>query len=117
MKKLLVFGFLALSTTAVAHPNGTYEIDHNADATVTFAVVSRCPAVQGALAGSLRTLTFSEVAAAEPYLFVTGNYVEKHIGSEEVYVQTDEQCVPVQDGDEIPASRSTFAGYALRRVN
>jgi hypothetical protein len=117
MKKLIVLGLMTLSSAALAHPNGTYEIDNTADVTVTFAVVNRCPAVPGALSGSLRSLTFSEAATAEPYSFVTGNYVEKHVGAEEIYVQTDDQCVPVEDGEEIPASRSTFAGYPLRRVN
>jgi len=116
MKLLAFFAAALFATTALAHPNGTYKIDDNADVTVTFLVVGRCPAVDGALTGSLRTLTFSELALAEPYLFVEGNYVEIHEGQQEVYVNTDENCVPMTDGARIEASRNTFGGYALQRM-
>ncbi len=115
MKKLAFLVALA-STPALAHPNGTYVLDDNADATATFLAVGRCPAVEGALTGTKRTITFSEVAAAEPYNFVTGFYVEIHEGEQEIYVNTDEQCVPETDGARIPAGRSEFGGYSLRRV-
>lgn len=115
-----IFGFiaaLAFASTALAHPNGLYEIDAKADVTVSFLVVGKCPLDQAeALAGSLRTLTFSEAAAAEPYSFESGYYVEIHDAEREVYVQTDELCVPLAEGREIPASRSTFAGLPLRRL-
>ena len=64
----------------------------------------------------LRTLTFSELALTEPYAFIDGHYVEIHEGQQEVYVNTDENCVPVSDGARIEASRNTFGGYALQRM-
>jgi hypothetical protein len=106
-----------LPSLAFAHRNGVYVINENADATVTFAVIGRCPEdVEGAMRGSLRTLTFSEVAQAEPYSFVTGNYVETHIGQQEVYVQTNEQCLPVDEGERIEATGTTIREYSLRRI-
>lgn len=114
-----IFGFIVaamLATTAWAHPNGTYEIDSNADVTVTFEVIGRCPMADGALVGSLRMLTFSELALSEPFLFVDGHYVEIHEGQQEIYVNTDESCLPVTDGARIEASRNTFGGYALQRM-
>lgn len=115
MRNLFIFSSLFLSSAALAHPNGTYKIDNDAAVTVTFAVVGRCPINDGALSGSLRTLTFSEAATLTPYEFVTGNYVEIHEGTQEIYVNTDDQCVPTRDGARIPASRNTFDGYALQR--
>ena len=116
MKLVSTIAILLFSTTAIAHPNGTYKIDNNSEVTVTFTVVGRCPNVTDALTGSLRTLTFSELALTEPYAFVDGHYVEIHEGQQEVYVNTDENCVPVSDGARIEASRNTFGGYALQRM-
>jgi hypothetical protein len=116
MKLFALVTSILLSTSAFAHPNGTYKINEDANVTVTFNVISRCPVVTGALTGSLRSLTFSELALEEPYLFIDGNYVEIHEGQQEVYVNTDENCVPVTDGPRIEASRNTFGGYALQRM-
>jgi hypothetical protein len=116
MKIVPTVAILLFSTTAFAHPNGTYKIDNNLDVTVTFNVVGRCPNVSGALTGSLRTLKFSDLATTEPYFFANGHYVEIHEGQQEVYVNTDEDCVPLSDGARIEASRNTFGGYALQRM-
>jgi hypothetical protein len=108
---------LLIPTFAFAHRSGVYVIDGNTDAKVTFAVVGRCQEdVEGALRGSLRTLTFSEVAQADPYSFVTGNYVETHVGQQEVYVQTNEQCLEVDDGEHIEATGTTIRTFSLRRI-
>lgn len=117
MKNLIIIGLLTLSGSALAHPNATYRINQDDGVTVTFAYVESCPAVQGAMAGALRNLTFSEAALAVPYEFVSGFYVEKHIDDQEVYVSTDDQCVPSDPEISIPASRNTFAGYSLQRVS
>jgi len=113
----LAFALLA-APVANAHPNGTYIIDNNPQVTVTFLVTGRCPTdVEGALRGSIRTLTFSETAVADPYNFVTGTYVEIHDESGEVYIETDSRCVPVSEGEAIQASHDTFEEYSLRRAN
>ena len=116
MKIYVLITAALLSTAALGHPNGTYKIDDDVNTTVTFKVIGRCPDVAGALTGSLRTLTFSERALTEPYLFVDGNYVEIHEGQQEIYVNTDESCVPITDGPRIEASRNTFGDYALQRI-
>ena len=120
MKKSNVLSVLTsivcFSGVAFAHPNGIYRLDSQPEVTVTFAFVGRCPAVQGAMPGGLRTLTFSEAAKGEPYSFLTGNYVETHVDGNEVYVNTDSQCVPTDPAVSIPATRNTFNGYSLERI-
>ena len=115
MRKLLIISILAFASPLFAHPDGTYTIDGDEAVTVTFEFIGRCPDVPGALPGGLRTLSFSDAAELEPYLFVGGNYVEIHEGRQEIYVLTDDQCVPFEERVEIPASRRTFAGFSLAR--
>lgn len=115
-RTVAAFSLALAAGTAAAHPNGTYRIDAQSTVTVTFQIVGRCPVGAGALTGSLRTLTFSEAAMAQPYTFESGHYVEIHEGDQEVYVQTDELCLPLVDGARIAASRDSFGGYALQRI-
>ena len=116
MKNLLLISVLSLSGVAVAHPNGTYKIDGQSEVTVTFEYLSRCPDIAGAMVGGLRSLAFSEAAESAPYEFVTGHYVETHIDGAEVYINTDDQCVPTDPSVAIPATRSTFRGYSLQKI-
>ena len=118
MKVLLILASFLASSAVLAHPNGTYQIDGESDVTVTFMVQQRCPTdIDDAMRGSLRTLSFSEAATYAPYDFIDGYYVETHNNSGEVYVQTDESCVAIDGGEEISASRSSFAGFSLRRLS
>ena len=117
MQKLLGISLLLFSSIGFAHPNGKYEIDNDPEVQVTFKFIERCPTdVEGAMRGGLRTLTFTEKATLPPYEFVGGYYVEIHDAAGEVYIQTDADCVPLRDGLEIPASRSTFDGFPLKRL-
>ena len=116
MKRLAVLCILLSSPYLLAHPNGTYQIDGDEDVTVTFEYLNRCPSVDGAMRGGLRTLTFSELAEQEPYSFTTSYFVETHVGSEEIYIETNEQCIPIENGQEIRASRNTFGEFELQRV-
>ncbi len=116
MKILLGILFLFSSTLLMAHPNGTYAIDNQEDVTVTFEYLNGCPNIEGAMRGGLRLLSFSEQAELEPYAFVSTYYVETHQGQLEVYVETDENCVAVEDGQAITASRGTFGDFSLRRL-
>jgi hypothetical protein len=116
MRLFLILILVLGSLSALAHPNGTYRIDNNDEVTVTIGFVKRCPRVEGALRGSLRTLTFSEAATDSPYNFITELYVEKHVTDGEVYVQTDNNCVPVENGEEYPATKNTFDEYAFERI-
>lgn len=115
MKTMMIF-LLLLSANAFSHPNGVYVIDDNKEATLTFKLIKRCPKVPGALRGGLRSLEFSEAAQAQPYNFINGFYVERHT-DEEVYTQTDESCVPLEQTNEYPASRQTFNSFTLERKN
>jgi len=118
LKKLLMLLMALSSSLAIAHPNGLYEIDGDRDVTVEFQFLKRCPTnVEGALRGGLRLLTFSEKASVEPYLFATSHFVEIHTSEGgEVYLETDQNCVPIEEGQEIPADRNHFADYSLKRI-
>ena len=116
MKLLLSITLFFLSAVGLSHPSGTYMIDKDPEVTVTFEVLNQCPGeISGALHGKLRRLSFSEKAEISPYLFVTGTYVEMHT-DEEVYVETDDQCVPLENGQSITASRYSFDGFSLERI-
>ena len=117
MEKLIIIGMLSLAGTALAHPSATYRIDGKDNITVKFEFVERCPTVPGAMSGGLRNLIFSEAAVAIPYEFVSGFYVETHIDDQEVYINTDNQCVPTDPEIAIPASWNTFARYSLQRIS
>ena len=116
MKSLLSIAMFCLASVGFSHPSGTYIIDGDPGVTVTFEVIGQCSQeVAGALPGKLRQLSFSEKASASPYGFVSTTYVEVHT-DREVYVETDDKCLPIANGQNISASRSTFNGYSLRRV-
>ena len=117
MKLLMIVPAILFASALSAHPNGLYMIDNDRDVTVEFKVEKRCSKdVPGALRGGLRTLTFSAKATESPYDFINGYFVEIHDDEGEVYVETDESCVPLEDGQEISATRRTFAGFALKRL-
>lgn len=128
MKKTLML----LSTTtlltsisaAFAHPSGLYRVgpifNDGTYGTLTFEIEkSSCPSrdaqgkpLKGALRGSLRLLTFNRLAQ-ETYKFISGNYVETHQGTEEYYVQTDKNCVPLNPRREYLAHDQSFSGEEL----
>ena len=112
MKIVMAFTALILSSMAFSHPDGTYVINGDKAVTVTFKKLQKCPAIAGAMKGSLRTLVFSEVAQAQPYSFVNGYFVEIHKGAKEFYVQTDENCIS-KETISYEASHDTFDVYTL----
>jgi hypothetical protein len=128
MKKKLILlsalGLLASTSVAFAHPSGLYRVgpvfNDGTYGTLTFAIEkSVCPSrdaqgkpLKGALRGSLRLLTFNNIAQAT-YKFISGNYVEIHQGAEEYYVQTDKNCVPLSPRHEYLASDDHFSGEEL----
>ena len=116
MKKMILLTSMLLTTSLLAHPNGTYMIDGDSDVTVTFEYLNKCPDVSGSLGRGLRELTFSEAATDEPYLFSTGFFVEIHVDRQEVYVETNEDCVPIGEGQRIEAGRRHFGGFSLQRL-
>jgi len=116
LKSLVIVSSALTATLAAAHPSGVYKIDGNEEATVAFEIVKRCAQIDGAMRGSLRTLTFSEAAMAAPYEFITGYFVEAHTDNGEDYVNVDEDCFPKNPSYKIPATRSTFAGFSLERM-
>jgi hypothetical protein len=123
MKKKLILlsalGLLASTSVAFAHPNGLYRIgaihtDGTFD-TLTFLIEKpACPtsSVKGALRGSLRLLTFKVEEKLTEH-FITGNYVETHRGTDEYYVQTDKNCVPLIPRNEYRATHDSFDGEEL----
>lgn len=118
MLKSLIISLLFVSTAALAHPNGTYILDGKENAELTFKIFKgqKCPDIEGALRGSLRAIIFSESAENEPYNFKSHFYVETHDeGSDEYYVQTNDNCVPVEPSVKIPASRNKFGDFSLKR--
>ncbi|MCX6119319.1 MAG: hypothetical protein NT027_17405 [Proteobacteria bacterium] len=121
MKKARIFGILwsiACASSAFAHPPGVYRLDGNDLATVTFKMIGRCPVENpNSLKGVKRSLTFSDDAIAAPYNFTSGVYVEIHEGTQEVYVQVSDTCVPVQDGSKVLASHDTFNGFSIEKID
>lgn len=114
MKSLISLVLLTLAVNAFAHPAGTYILNSDKEITLTIKKIGKCPTdVAGALKGGLKTFTFSDKASVEPYNFVSGHFVEIHVGSQEVYVQTNETCVPVERGGRYEADADSFGGYTL----
>lgn len=120
-KLILTLSFLFISSTTFAHRPGFYQIAGNENAQVLFSKIEKCPEIEGALEGSLRVFTFSRAAEQTPYFFRSGFYVEIHTESgEEVYVNTDINCVPLKTQLRIPATRATFSDFDLewlREIN
>lgn len=117
MKKIFIITMLSFAGTAIGHPNATYRLDGKDSVTVKFEFVASCQVVPGAMSGRLRNLIFSEAAVAVPYQFNSGFYVETHIDDQEVYINTDNQCIPIDPTVSILASRNTFAGYSMQRIS
>jgi len=116
MKTFLSLALLALTVTAFAHPNGTYVINGDKEVTVTMIRLNKCEAAPGALNGYMRSFVFTEKATAHPYAFVSGNFVEIHEGSKEIYVQVSNTCVPLENGKRYEASHTTFDVYSIEKL-
>ncbi len=116
MKTIFASALLVFSLGALAHPAGKYIINGDSSVTLTIKRVGRCPVGAGALTGTLRHFAFSPRAKAHPYAFKTGNYVEIHEGSKEIYVQVDTACVPKANGGRYAASHETFDVYSIQKI-
>ena len=116
MKLLALFTSMFISSSLLAHPSGLYVIDGDKSVTVDFSYIGKCPTVPGSLSGGLRKLTFSKNAEQSPYDFSTGFFVEKHDSNGEVYIETNNQCVSIERGQRIRASKRTFGGFSLKRI-
>lgn len=116
LKAALVLLTLTASVEALAHRPGFYKIDGNEQAVVLFAVVKECPVAAGALAGKLRTFTFSDSAETSRYGYKSGFYVETHEGDDEVYIKTDVNCVPSATNVRLPATSSQLGRFTIQRL-
>lgn len=115
MKRVLLF-LLALSSSALSHPNGVYELDQNPEAFVEFTFIERCTGEGDSLKGGVRWLEFSGTAQNPPYNFISGYFVEQHSSEGEVYYETDQDCVLADSGQTIQATRHQFGGFSMRRI-
>lgn len=114
-KNYLIIYMLILSFSSFAHPDGIYILNGQDKATVTFKSLKRCPKIKGAMRGGLRSLIFSDQAKKNPYLFISGNYVEVHPDDGEEYIMTDSRCIPDSRKVMVPATRNTFGDFSLKR--